>query len=630
MHHSLDPNPKNLPKQRNLWSLAASLPLEDSVAVEIGFNAGHSALLMLSAHPKLQVIAFDLCEHAYTKPCFDILAAAFPGRLRLVPGKSQQTLPKWTAENSERADLVHIDGDHDPAAARTDLRNAKTAARSGAWVVFDDTCFSPLKAVWTEMLESQLITLPARQFCLTSRHGIARYSQQACKQEDLLSGLRPALEHRGRLRHILVMAPTDHGQDSLLGYLSRHRSCTGKAVSKKLLPNTKERHQSQWISLPLRYDPPDDLPCLLHLVAPHFGDTQQITDCFPLVDGLLVVVDCAEGLTDNFCTTFGSAVAHGLQPVLFLNKLDKLLALEPDNELCYQRLCLIVDRLNGVMDGVPSLKPLTVEDGSIVFGRGSLSVAESIGGWGFTLEQFLTEMASRKDWSPEQVEKLRPRLWGDHFYNGRWRDSDGERGFCKLVLQQIRGIYATLEAPDNVGLARLQELGVTPKEGLTGNAWKQSAMEAWMPLADVLLGALTQHVPAPQAPPSNAVFYASRCVESTDGQCFAFGRQVLELATPPFETYPDSAREALPIPVIFEHYTVSVRIRAYAMYAEGSDLLLLLFEEAQREREAMFSPFEVLETSRNHCHHSLIVFGWVPGLHSGKLRQLQRQVAGMV
>ena len=42
-------------------------------------------------------------------------------------------------------------------------------------VVFDDTCFSPLKAVWTEMLESQLITLPTRQFCLTSRHGIARY-----------------------------------------------------------------------------------------------------------------------------------------------------------------------------------------------------------------------------------------------------------------------------------------------------------------------------------------------------------------------------------------------------------------------------------------------------------------------
>ena len=31
------------------------LYLEDSVVVEIGFNAGHSCLLMLLAHPKLQV-----------------------------------------------------------------------------------------------------------------------------------------------------------------------------------------------------------------------------------------------------------------------------------------------------------------------------------------------------------------------------------------------------------------------------------------------------------------------------------------------------------------------------------------------------------------------------------------------
>ncbi|CAE6909356.1 HYDIN [Symbiodinium natans] len=469
----------NLPKQRNLWSLAASLPLEDSVAVEIGFNAGHSSLLLLSAHPKLKVVAFDLCEHAYTKPCFDVLAAAFPGRLRLVPGKSQQTLPKWAADNEERAlapflkgpgaDLVHIDGDHDPAAARADLRNAKSVARSGAWVVFDDTCFSPLKAVWAEMLETKLISVPQRQFCATSRHssyGIARYTPKAGKPEDLLWNLRPALEHRGRMRHVLVMAPTDHGQDSLLGYLSKHRTWPGKASSsKKLRPSTTERHQSHWISLPLRYSvgyQHDDMPCLMQLVAPHFADTQQITDCFPLVDGFLAVVDCAEGLTEPFCQVFGAAVARGLQPVLFLNKLDKLLSLETDNELCYQRLWRIVDRLNSMIEGLPSVRPLAVDDGSIVFGRGSLSVAESVGGWGFTLDQFLMATARRKAWTQEQVEKLRPRLWGDHFYNGRW-GADGERGACKLVLEPVRGIFATLENPQAEPMARLKAL---PSSGL--------------------------------------------------------------------------------------------------------------------------------------------------------------------
>jgi len=61
------------------------------------------------------------------------------------------------------------------------------------------------------------------------------------------------------------------------------------------------------------------------------------------VDGALVVVDCAEGLTEEFCQIFGKAMTQGLQPVLFLNKLDKLLSLQGDNELCYQRLAQIVD-----------------------------------------------------------------------------------------------------------------------------------------------------------------------------------------------------------------------------------------------------------------------------------------------
>lgn len=70
---------------------------------------------------------------------------------------------------------------------------------------------------------------------------------------------------------------------------------------------------------------------------------RQISDCLPIVDGALVVVDCAEGLTEEFCQLFRQAMTQRLQPVLFLNKLDKLLSLEGDDELCYQRLTQIVD-----------------------------------------------------------------------------------------------------------------------------------------------------------------------------------------------------------------------------------------------------------------------------------------------
>lgn len=530
MHQSTEPNPKNEAKQRNLFSLAASLPFEDSVVIEIGFNAGHSSLLMLSAHPKLRIVAFDLCEHSYTRPCFSILEEAFPGRLQLVPGRSQQTLCRWARENQLRADLIHIDGDHDPEAAKADLLNAKAVARQNAWVVFDDTCFTPLRSVWAEALEAQVVETSRSAFCPTNRHSIARYVRSHRAKDDILWDLAPVLEHRGRMRNVLVLAPTDHGQDSLLGYLSKHRLWRGNqpSASKKLTPNNTQRHQSQWLSLPLRYDRPGDpLPCLVHLVAPHFSDIQQISDCLPIVDGALVVLDCAEGLTEEFCQLFRQAMTQRLQPVLFLNKLDKLLSLEGDDELCYQRLTQIVDRLNDIIEESSTGQlMLAVENGNVIFGRGSLSVAESIGGWGFGLEDLVVAQAERKSWTAEQVGRLKPRLWGDHFYNGRSWGSNGQRGFCKLVLQPLRDIIARLETATQTDMEQLRNLGVVPKDGLVGNAWKQSALEAWMPLVDTLLGAVAKTVPAPSAPPANSVFYAARCLESSDGQHLAFGRHL--------------------------------------------------------------------------------------------------------
>jgi len=47
--------------------------------------------------------------------------------------------------------------------------------------------------------------------------------------------------------------------------------------------------------------------------------------------------------------------------------------------------------------------------------------------------------------------------------------------------------------------------GIVPKDDLVGNAWKQSAMEAWLPLVDILVSAVANKVPAPAAPPSNSV-----------------------------------------------------------------------------------------------------------------------------
>jgi hypothetical protein len=57
----------NKNKIHNLLKLSEN----KSKICEVGVNAGHSLLLMVSANPKAEYLIFDLNGHAYTKPCVE-------------------------------------------------------------------------------------------------------------------------------------------------------------------------------------------------------------------------------------------------------------------------------------------------------------------------------------------------------------------------------------------------------------------------------------------------------------------------------------------------------------------------------------------------------------------------------
>eukprot|EP00966_Prymnesium_polylepis_P065542 1520965-Prymnesium_polylepis.1 len=201
-----------------------------------------------------------------------------------------------------------------------------------------------------------------------------------------------------------------------------------------------------------------------------------------------------------------------------LNKLDKLIALEPSDGACYRRLEAIVQELNallaqggGARGGAPRLD---LWSRGVVFGRGSLSVAETVGGWGFTLEGFLRTHAERQGWDDERLRQTHARL-----------RAAPEKGFCALVLQPLRRTFVALDSgDDDYGI-----LGVGPPAGVTGNARKHAAVEACFPLADTLLHSLVEVVPPPAAlPPRNGcVFYSTAAALSVDGRSsFAIGRAV--------------------------------------------------------------------------------------------------------
>ncbi len=95
-HQSTDIAPQLVTKRENIFSVGE---LAKSRILEIGFNAGHSASLLLLASEKTNasLTIVDIGEHAYMKPCYDHLSATFPDRTRLFIGDSRDKLAELVA-----------------------------------------------------------------------------------------------------------------------------------------------------------------------------------------------------------------------------------------------------------------------------------------------------------------------------------------------------------------------------------------------------------------------------------------------------------------------------------------------------------------------------------------------------
>lgn len=164
-------------KQKNLYQMASSCKR----ILEIGFNAGHSAMIMLMANPKLELFCFDLGEHEYVDDCYIYLATTFGPRLRLIKGNSTTKLPEFVKDHPAiKFDGFHVDGCHLAEVARQDLVNCFSLAEDQAIVIFDDTDYPHLDAVWKEFVDGNKIVpvdLYSEHFFPTFKwhHAIGKY-----------------------------------------------------------------------------------------------------------------------------------------------------------------------------------------------------------------------------------------------------------------------------------------------------------------------------------------------------------------------------------------------------------------------------------------------------------------------
>jgi len=234
------------------------------------------------------------------------------------------------------------------------------------------------------------------------------------------------------VRNLCIIAHVDHGKttlsDTLLaasGALSSQRAGTACALDVGL---EKERGITIYSSaVGLRY-PQRNLQLTLVDCPGHVEFGSEVAAALRLTDGALLLVDASEGVCVQTEAVLRQALASGVQPVLVLNKLDRLLP-EPEPrasadeplvfsddalERTYNKMIAAIDEVNAIIashgqstsaptteaagggggegEGGGTAKvrvsPLSLEDGTVCFGSAYF-------GWLATLDEFARLFAKR-------------------------------------------------------------------------------------------------------------------------------------------------------------------------------------------------------------------------------------------
>jgi hypothetical protein len=143
-HNTFSLYPELYPKQLNLFWCGKQSKTRIG---EIGFNGGHSTMLLLLGKDNTPVdfTVFDIGYHAYTKPCFEYIQSKFPHvRFEYIEGDSTVVMPEWIDQHPDLVgtyDVIHVDGGHGEHCISNDMKNTDRLVKKGGIVIVDDTYF---------------------------------------------------------------------------------------------------------------------------------------------------------------------------------------------------------------------------------------------------------------------------------------------------------------------------------------------------------------------------------------------------------------------------------------------------------------------------------------------------------
>ena len=208
-----------------------------------------------------------------------------------------------------------------------------------------------------------------------------------------ISEVLDILKQKDQIRNIGIIAHVDHGKttttDSLLaaaGLLSP--TLAGRALALDYLEEEQQRQMTiKAANISLYYEM-DGKPYIINMIDTpgHVDFSGRVTRALRAIDGAVVVVDAVEGVMTQTETVIRQAVGERVKPVLYINKIDRLikeLRLTPEKiQETLGRIVLDVNRLIEMY-----AEPEYRDKWKVSFQDGSVAIGSAKDRWGFTLRQ---------------------------------------------------------------------------------------------------------------------------------------------------------------------------------------------------------------------------------------------------
>lgn len=200
------------------------------------------------------------------------------------------------------------------------------------------------------------------------------------------------MSNKQAIRNIGIIAHIDHGKttlaDSLLagaGMLSPTMAGTARVLD-YLEEEQKRKITIKTANISLLYKTVEGNYIINLVDTPgHVDFTGKVTRALRAIDGAVVVVDAVEGIMAQTEIVTRQALEERVQPVLFINKVDRLITeLQLNTEQIQKRLDQLISGFNDLIEvyGEAPYKDqwkVSPKKGNVAFGA-------ALHGWGFTLD----------------------------------------------------------------------------------------------------------------------------------------------------------------------------------------------------------------------------------------------------